>query len=194
MGALTLFCRSLTAEFQPFNFSQSYFSGESVSWKIVAPAGHLAYINLTSLSIAMCGSQPEKCKCRSLTVKRGECSNSSAIGKYCGKLEKPIILSSEGRYLRLEYQNDNEDNEDDFTAIYAAGSASRQSDRTVRNFSYFTMKNIFAGSVRAFCVFVHFAAVLFQSATFFSNDNRFYNTEQYKTIHYYLSYNTTYLP
>ena len=133
VDALTLLSRSLTDEFQPFNFSQSYFSGESVSWKIVAPAGHLADINLTSLFIATCPPQPEKCKCRSLTVKDGECSNSSAIGKYCGNLEKPIILSSTGRYLRLEYQNDNRDNDDDFTAIYAAGSASRQSNRTVRN-------------------------------------------------------------
>lgn len=99
---------------------QSYYSGESESWKIVAPAGHSATIKLTSYFMATCQPQPEKCECHSLTVKDGECSNSSVIEKYCGKLEKPLILSSAGRYLRLEYQSEKLAYEDDFTAIYAA--------------------------------------------------------------------------
>ena len=115
-------------QFQPFNFSQSYYSGESESWKIVAPAGHSAEIKLTSYFIATCQPQTEKCKCHSLTVKDGECSNSSVIGKYCGNLEKPITLSSVSRYLRLEFQSNNEDYRDYFTASYAAGNANRQRD------------------------------------------------------------------
>ena len=133
-GSSYPFVQITDRSFQPFNFSQSYYSGESESWKIVAPAGHSAAIKLTSYFMATCQPQPEKCECHSLTVKDGECSNSSVIGKYCGKLEKPLILSSAGRYLRLEYQSEKLAYEDDFTAIYAAGSASRQSERTVRNF------------------------------------------------------------
>lgn len=133
-GSSYPFVQITDRSFQPFNFSQSYYSGESESWKIVAPAGHSAAIKLTSYFMATCQPQPEKCECHSLTVKDGECSNSSVIGKYCGKLEKPLILSSAGRYLRLEYQSEKLAYEDDFTAIYAAGSASRQRESTVRNF------------------------------------------------------------
>jgi len=131
------FAKITDRQFQPFNFSQSYYSGESKSWKIVASAGHSADINLTSYFIATCQPQPEKCNCHSLTVKDGECSNSSVIGKYCGNLEKPIILSSAGRYLRLEFQSNNEDYRDYFIASYATGNANRQRDRKVTNFHIF---------------------------------------------------------
>ena len=134
VGPLTLLSRSLTDHFNLLISANHIIAEKSESWKIVAPAGHSAAIKLTSYFMATCQPQPEKCECHSLTVKDGECSNSSVIGKYCGKLEKPLILSSAGRYLRLEYQSEKLAYEDDFTAIYAAGSASRQSERTVRNF------------------------------------------------------------
>ncbi|XP_068686591.1 uncharacterized protein [Montipora foliosa] len=111
----------LTKTFGIISFQgQSYYRGENKSWKIIAPLGHSVGINLTSYFIATCQPQTEKCKCHSLTVKDGECSNSSVIGKYCGVFDKSLVLSSTGRYLRLEYQSDKEDDEDYFNVNYAA--------------------------------------------------------------------------
>ena len=126
--------------------------------------------------------QPEKCECHSLTVKDGECSNSSVIGKYCGKLEKPLILSSAGRYLRLEYQSEKLAYEDDFTAIYAAGSASRQSERTVRNFHILRWRTLLQTLYECFRTF--------RSRSLSVNDIFFVMTIdftiRYNTLQYYL--------
>ncbi|KRY12598.1 Tolloid-like protein 1 [Trichinella patagoniensis] len=70
-------------------------------WRINAPKGHRIILNLTSVLL------PENVDCgpeNSIEVRDGHHNKSPLIGRYCGRFNEPILISSESNRLWIQYQ------------------------------------------------------------------------------------------